>query len=364
MALTPAEQLAARPPAEWGDPGPGLSWLRTKRGKWLKVKVPAGSRGSVGTLSDPPPPVPPPGLFGGLAPGLDEAFYDPGAGGTAGEVQHYGGPTAPPPAPAPRRAKKAKKKTTVSQPAGGGGGTGGTGGGTGGGTTRTTRRTTTRKPAPTPRTSGGAPRPGTIEAIMAPAEEREEARSFLSAAAPAFAPLIGQPEPYRAPSWGDVMIDPRFRAAAEDAEERTRAQAAAAGVTGAPLLSALSSGRRGLLTAMHDALQQEDLRTWDAARTHGRETYDRMAGDWQRRYDPATRALDYGLRAPALSHGQYTSEQDLEMRRQQQEWAQWWAEEQQRRAQAHASGMADQSWRRGLFSGLVNDPYPTIAAPW
>ena len=159
--------------------------------------------------------------------------------------------------------------------------------------------------------------------VRDPKEMASEIRSQLGE----FDPRIDQPGKFRAPSYGDILSDPRYLTAAREQDRAMRAGAAAAGVSGAPLLQAHTGGRQALLESMYGSLYGQDLQDWQAAMTHGQDTERRYAGAWGRDWEPTRFAYQDALGRGSLNLNLMNSL----FNRQNQEWNQWWLPTQQQR---------------------------------
>ena len=236
-------------------------------------------------------------------------------------------------------------------------------------------------PPPDPLT-GGVPTV-TDYGVTAPAAaaETDVARTYFEDALPTFGAEGGPgtayplPAPYRPASWADLMRDPRMLTAQREQEERLRAAGAAAGVEGAPLLSAIGRGRQDLLGRLAGAVRAEDRDAWGAGLERARAGQDLEGALWGRAFDPARTALDYGLRSRALERGTALDERGLDLRAQEQGWRQrflpWQAQAGFRhavdilgRTHAHERGLAGDRRLWDLIYGGINQPYVSTTLPW
>ena len=132
-------------------------------------------------------------------------------------------------------------------------------------------------------------------------------------------PQMRTPE-FRPPSVGDILTDPRYRAAAREQDRAIRAQAAASGVTGAPLITATEDARQGLLGEMMDTLYGQDLGSWGANLQRDQAEFGRAWAPTQFGYQHSLGQAGLGLQG-----------QQAGWNRQNQLFNQWWLPEQQQR---------------------------------
>ena len=175
----------------------------------------------------------------------------------------------------------------------------------------------------------------------------------------AFDPMIDQPPPLPAPSLSDVLADPRFLSAAADASRRIRGGASAAGVRGGPVLSAVDESARNLLGPMSNLIFGQDLETGRYNLGRGQDTYNRLAGNWQRWWEPTRYATDYPLRVGALSLGAG----QLGLTADDQRFRHWWLPESQQRSFGEARYHAGQGNLMSLINALAGAQYGGIAQP-
>ena len=185
----------------------------------------------------------------------------------------------------------------------------------------------------------------------------------IRASLPEFDPLVDQPGPFRPPSLADVLSDPRYLTAAREQDRAIRGTAAASGVRGAPLLAAQAEGRQGLLGGLADRLFGQRLQGWGANVQRGQDTYNRLAGNWQRAWAPTQFGLNFGLQQAGLGHG---IGQDLWRRgfdEQREDWRQWWAPESQARQFGQQRWAIGQNNLLSIIQALAGGGVPGLAAP-
>lgn len=174
-----------------------------------------------------------------------------------------------------------------------------------------------------------------------------------------FDPRVDQPEPFRPLSFADILGDPRFMLADAAQQRQLRANAAASGVRGAPALGASAAASQGLLGNMANVLSGQHLAGWQANMARGQDSYNRMAGDFARRWTPVQAGLTHSLGMQAANLG---AQQAL-WGRDDSLWNRWWLPASQQRQQAHARSMADRAGLWGLAGNLLGGGYQAMPLP-
>lgn len=215
----------------------------------------------------------------------------------------------------------------------------------GGGTTTTP--TTTDTPTTRPTTPTAVSREQDRLGRILDRAEKVTPES-IRASLPEFDPMIGQPPPLPAPSLSDVLADPRYLQAAAEGQRRIAGSAGALGIGGAPVVSAMDASRRSALGPMANMIFGQNMDTARYNLAHGQDTYNRMAGNWQRAWEPTRYGLDYPLRVGGLALGAG----DLGLRTADQSFRHWWLPEEQRRGIAHSRWQTGQGNLMGLLSGV------------
>lgn len=219
--------------------------------------------------------------------------------------------------------------------------------------------------APEPRVTAPATQaeaaPAVTEEVPSPETARTTAADYFAAALPTFDPMEGLPGAYQPVSMADVLADQRYVEAERANTEAMRRVAAAGGLRGSALISGIGRGQQNLLTGLRGELERENRAAYGLDLQRAGQLHQRRVGEWQRAYDPARTALDYGLRESGMRHGQWLGEEDLGLRTRAQKWQEYWAPEQMARQQRFSAGQAaagrahaDRARDWDLFGRLVS----------
>ena len=166
--------------------------------------------------------------------------------------------------------------------------------------------------------------------------------------------------PWRPPSMADLLADPRYLTARREQERAIRGAAAAGGISGAPLLSALADSAGGLLTGLYAQARGQDLEDWRTNFARGNDIYQRAVGHWGRQFEPLRFASTVGLAAGDQRFKHWRGAQDLGLRQQQQAWQQQympWRDQLQDRLARYG---IDQGTAMQILAGMGgwNNPLP------
>ena len=184
----------------------------------------------------------------------------------------------------------------------------------------------------------------------------EEVAGEIRQQLPTFDPRIGQPSVFRPPSVADVLADPRYRMAERELDKQMKAQAAATGTRGAPLLAARSRAKQGLLGDMMGQLYGQGLQSWQAGLQHGQDTHNRFAAQHNRATVPLQMGYSHALGLAGHGLGQ----QQLGLGQQQLAWQREWLPQQQQNLFNQQRWLTGQNNAMSLYMAMLGMRAPGL----